>query len=107
MEEQWPSKPWAASSNLAEVTMRYYIDTIVKERNHYTNPIAKWVEEQLTELSTDLELVDNFRIARQSINWEVYEYNRTKSVGCCGYVDEIKTCPINKAKYMIGFNYGH
>ena len=51
------------------------------------------------------DCADNIRIARQSCQDEVMNYEDAKNHGCCGFFDEEVQTP--DGVVMLGFNYGH
>jgi hypothetical protein len=52
-----------------------------------------------------VDFADNVRFAKLSYKREMRQYNRLKSEGCCGSVDE--KIIVFFQEFMIGCNYGH
>lgn len=68
--------------------------------------IRAWAESVFTELMKGLSCVDGFRLGIGGKSSSMRRYQRIKSHGCCGFVDEKMTGPDGR-HYFFGFCHGH
>lgn len=71
----------------------------------YGADVANQLSRHISEMTKDLDCVDNIRVALAGDRMEMNHYRWRKSQGCCGSVD--REVFVNGQRFAIGCNYGH